>query len=101
MELHIVGANTVRGFGYKVDWENGKLEKDTKLFAGPLDPWAFETLAQRTGMKYEIDLVNGHLTLYPADENTVAVVLPTAVSGQETGHSPADNLTNAPRNKDD
>ena len=77
-ERHIVGANTLRDFGYKVDWEKGKLEKDTKPFAGPLDPWAFETLAQHTGMRYEIDLVNWHLTLYPADENTVTVVPPTA-----------------------
>ena len=80
MERHIVGANTLRDFGYKVDWEKGKLEKDTGPFAGPLDPWAFETLAQHTGMRYQIDLVNWHLTLYPADENTVTVVPPTSAS---------------------
>lgn len=76
MERHIVGANSLRDFGYKVDWEKGKLEKDTSPFAGPLDPWAFETLAQHTGMRYEIDLVNWHLTLYPADDATVTVVPP-------------------------
>ena len=49
MERYIVGPNTLRDFGYKVDWEKGKLEKETSPFAGPLDPWAFETLAQQPG----------------------------------------------------
>ena len=71
-----VGANALIEFGYMVDWENGKLEKANGPHAGPLMPWAFETLAQHTGMRYKIDLVNWHLTLYPADENTVTVVLP-------------------------
>lgn len=77
-----VGANFLRDLGFQVDWENDKLEKDTSPFAGPLVPWAFETLAQHTGMRYEIDLVNWHLTLYPADENTVTVVPPTPPSIQ-------------------
>ena len=85
MERHIVGANILRDFGYKVDWENGKLEKETGPFAGPLDPWAFETLAQHTGMKYEIDLVNWHLTLYPADDTTVTVMPPASVSKSYDG----------------
>ena len=73
-----VGANFLRDLGFRVDWENEKLEKQTGVFDGSLDPWAFETLAQHTGLRYKIDLVNWHLTLYPADENTVTVVPPTA-----------------------
>ena len=85
MERHIVGANTLREFGYKVDWEKGKLEKAGGPNAGPLVPWAFETLAQYTGMRYKIDLVNWHLTLYPADENTVTVAPPTSVGPKSAG----------------
>ena len=71
-----VGANFLRDLGFRVDWENEKLEKQTGASDGQLVPWAFETLAQHTGMKYEIDLVNWHLTLYPADDATVTVVPP-------------------------
>ena len=31
MERHTVGANTLREFGYKVDWENGKLDRTYAL----------------------------------------------------------------------
>ena len=82
-----VGANFLRDLGFQVDWENGKFEKASGPYAGPLVRDAFETLAQHTGMRYEIDLVNWHLTLYPADENTVTVVLP----------APAVNLGNSER----
>ena len=75
-EAPTLGANFLRDLGFRVDWENEKLEKQTGVFDGSLDPWAFETLAQHTGLRYKIDLVNWHLTLYPADENTVTVVLP-------------------------
>ena len=73
-----VGANFLRDLGFQVDWENDNLKKASGPFAGPLVRDSFETLAQHTGMRYEIDLVNWHLTLYPADENTVTVVPPTA-----------------------
>ena len=52
MERHIAGAKTLRDFGYKVDWEKDKLEKDTGPFARPLVHDAFETLAQHMGMRY-------------------------------------------------
>ena len=76
-ENPVVGANALIEFGYTVDWQNGKLEKASGPHVGPLVRDSFETLAQHTGMRYEIDLVKWRLTLYPADEKTVTVVLPT------------------------
>ena len=83
-----LGANFLRELGFRVDWENEKLEKQTGVFDGSLDPWAFETLAQHTGLRYKIDLVNWHLTLYPADGNTVTVVPQSKFDNHPPGDAP-------------
>ena len=80
-----VGANFLRDLGFQVDWENDKLEKASGPYAGPLVRDSFETLAKYTGMRYEIDLVNWHLTLYPADERTVTVVPPASAGKSYDG----------------
>lgn len=80
-----VGANLLHDLGYQVDWEKGKLQKASGPYAGPLVRDSFETLAQHTGMRYEIDLVNWHLTLYPVDENTVTVIMPNVAADPRDG----------------
>ena len=80
-----LGANFLRDLGFRVDLEKGKLEKQTAAPDNLMAPWAFETLAQHTGLRYKIDLANWHLTLYPADENTVTVVLPTPAANPPNG----------------